>query len=147
MRINMRQILFMCFSLSITALCTDNYAQSTSPAWGIPVFADTLTNPLNATDDNLKQGGKLYLNTCAACHGYSGKGNGPAASALNPKPADHTSEKVQNESDGAIFYKISTGRGPMQPYNGTLSAKQRWQLVLYIRSLTSTTGNVGATAK
>ena len=57
------------------------------------------------------------------------------AAALNPKPADHTSAKVQSQTDGAIFYKITTGRLPMAPYKDVLNDTQRWQLVNYIRTL------------
>jgi mono/diheme cytochrome c family protein len=33
---------------------------------------------------------KLYTTLCASCHGVSGHGDGPAASALVPPPADLT---------------------------------------------------------
>ena len=35
-------------------------------------------------------GRELYLRYCAACHGVSGKGDGPAATALRPRPANLT---------------------------------------------------------
>ena len=35
-------------------------------------------------------GREMFTSYCAPCHGKSGKGDGPAASALNPKPADLT---------------------------------------------------------
>jgi mono/diheme cytochrome c family protein len=31
-----------------------------------------------------------FKNECAACHGADGKGNGPTAAALNPKPRNYT---------------------------------------------------------
>ena len=67
--------------------------------------------------------------------GENGKGDGPASVQLNPKPADHTLPAVQSQSDGALFWKISTGRGAMQPYSKVLTVQQRWELVHYIRSL------------
>jgi hypothetical protein len=36
----------------------------------------------------------------------AGTGNGQAAMALTPKPADWTSKKIQDESDGALFWNI-----------------------------------------
>jgi mono/diheme cytochrome c family protein len=54
--------------------------------------------------------------------------------ALNPKPADWTSNRVQDESDGEIFWKITTGRGPMPPWRH-LPENDRWALVRYIRTL------------
>jgi mono/diheme cytochrome c family protein len=48
--------------------------------------------------------------------------------------ADWTSKKVQVESDGEIFWKISTGRGAMPSWKH-LPEAERWALVRYIRSL------------
>jgi mono/diheme cytochrome c family protein len=83
---------------------------------------------------NAASGKKLADTNCASCHGNSGKGDGPAAAALNPKPADWTSAKVQGESEGELFWKISNGRGPMPPWKH-LSEKDRWDLVAYVKSL------------
>lgn len=41
--------------------------------------------PVNASDAK-----GMFKSYCAPCHGVSGKGDGPAAAALNPKPADLT---------------------------------------------------------
>lgn len=35
-------------------------------------------------------GQEMYVSYCAPCHGRSGKGDGPAAPALTPKPSDLT---------------------------------------------------------
>jgi mono/diheme cytochrome c family protein len=83
---------------------------------------------------NIANGKKLAETNCISCHGASGKGDGPAAAALNPKPADWTSPKVQAESDGTLFWKISNGRGPMPPWKH-LPEKDRWDLVAYVKSL------------
>ena len=66
--------------------------------------------------------------------GAKGKGDGAAAVALNPKPADWTSKRVQDESDGELFWKISTGRGAMPAWKH-LPEKDRWALVQYLRTL------------
>src|SRR5215471_16093549 len=63
-----------------------------------------------------------------------GKGDGVAAAALSPKPADWTSKKIQAESDGELFWKISHGRGAM-PSCKQLPENDRWALVHYIHSL------------
>ena len=41
---------------------------------------------------------------------HDGLGDGIAAAGLNPKPANHSSEAVQKQTDGAIFWKTTTGR-------------------------------------
>ena len=93
--------------------------------WAAPASADAKT---------IEQGMKLAQVNCVTCHGPKGKGDGAAAVALNPKPADWTSKKVQGESDGEIFWKISTGRGPMPAWRH-LPENERWALVRYIRTL------------
>src|SRR5207302_852577 len=81
-----------------------------------------------------EQGRKVAQINCVTCHGAKGKGDGAAAVALNPKPADWTSKAVQDDTDGELFWKISTGRGAMPAWRH-LPEKDRWALVGYIRSL------------
>lgn len=79
-------------------------------------------------------GKKSAETNCVTCHGASGKGDGVAAAALTPKPADWTSDKVKKDPDGVLFCKMSNGRGPMPPWKH-LPDKERWDLVNHIRSL------------
>jgi mono/diheme cytochrome c family protein len=56
----------------------------------------------------------IYSDKCAMCHGQDGKGNGPAAAALSPSPADFTSPAFwQNTSNAKITGTIENGHGPM----------------------------------
>jgi mono/diheme cytochrome c family protein len=103
--------------------------------WVAPAWADTLKNPVAGQESAAIAGKKIFSSYCVACHGTGGEGNGPAATGLNPSPANLTLPRVQNQSDGAIFWKISTGRNGMAPYKESLSARQRWALVDFIRSL------------
>jgi mono/diheme cytochrome c family protein len=106
-----------------------------SKPWPVPKEYTTLTNPLAGNQAALKEGKSLYTTNCVPCHGDKGKGDGPAAAALNPKPADHSSSAMLRETDGNLFYKISEGRTPMPQYKAVLTEKQRWELVTYIRTL------------
>lgn len=106
-----------------------------NPVWVAPKDAEGLKNPLAGNTTANADIGKLYIANCGPCHGDKGRGDGPAAPGLNPKPADHTSAAIQKESDGAIFWKISTGRSPMPGYKTIFSEQQRWELVNYIRTL------------
>ncbi|PLW96102.1 MAG: cytochrome c class I, partial [Marinilabiliales bacterium] len=91
-------------------------------------------NPLKGNIEDTKAGKQLYMLQCAVCHGDTGKGEGVASLALNPKPASFKSEKVQKETDGALYWKIANGRAPMASYKDLLTEEQRWQLVNYIRT-------------
>ena len=103
-------------------------------AWEAPAAEKSKKNPLPANAATVAQGKKVAEVNCVACHGAKGKGDGAAAAAINPKPADWTSKKVQAESDGEIFWKLSTGRGAMPSWK-FLPENDRWALVGYIRSL------------
>ena len=103
--------------------------------WTAPGAEQAKKNPLPPGAKAVADGKKLAQVNCVTCHGASGKGDGAAAVALSPKPADWTSKTVQEESDGTLFWKISNGRGAMPGWKATLSDNDRWALVHYIRSL------------
>lgn len=86
------------------------------------------------TRQSIEAGKAIAMTYCAPCHGESGKGDGPGAAALPRKPADWTSSAVQSESDGSIFWKITTGNPPMPAWQ-TLPERGRWNLVNFLRSL------------
>jgi cytochrome c553 len=51
-----------------------------------------------------------YLMFCATCHGKDGKGDGPSAASLNPRPRDFADCKVMTKiSDDTIFRAIKFG--------------------------------------
>jgi len=110
----------------------DVVAQTTP--WVAPASEKANKNPLPADTKAVEQGEKVAKVNCVPCHGNQGKGDGPAAVALNPKPADWTSKKVQDEPDGEIFWKITTGRGPMPSWRH-LPENDRWAVVRYLRTL------------
>jgi mono/diheme cytochrome c family protein len=71
----------------------------------------------------------IFKQRCVACHGDSGKGDGPGAAALNPKPAsfsdaawqkgitDEAIDKVILQGGGAV------GKSPSMPPNTDLATK------------------------
>ena len=103
--------------------------------WVAPASAAAKKNPMAGNASAAAEGKKTFMMTCAPCHGTSGRGDGPAAAALNPKPANYTTKAISAESDGALFWKLSEGRGAMVPFKSTYSEKQRWELITYIRTL------------
>jgi mono/diheme cytochrome c family protein len=111
------------------------YRISQDPKWVAPPEADTYQNPLRENTKATEKGNKIYQKLCWTCHGKTGKGDGPAAAALTVAPSDYSDELVQSQSDGALYWKISNGRGEMVSYQNTLTDDQRWMLVNYIRQL------------
>ena len=101
--------------------------------WAAPAADKAKKNPV-AKAVGARDGKKSYEANCVACHGAQGKGDGPAAAALSPKPKNLGEKEIQDQADGEIFWKISTGRGSMPPWQ-QLPEKERWGLVHYVRSL------------
>jgi mono/diheme cytochrome c family protein len=102
--------------------------------WVVPASANNLKNPVKGNTEATEKGKKLYKQMCAICHGSKGKGDGVAGMSLTPRPSNFTSAKIQNQSDGAIYWKLTEGRAPMASYKQMLKDDQRWQLVNYIRT-------------
>lgn len=119
--------------LAISLLPSPSFAQSTT--WAAPKETDNIKNPIAANAVVLADARTLYIANCGPCHGEKGRGDGPAAPGLNPRPADHTSPAIQNETDGSLFWKLSEGRNPMPGYKKIFTEQQRWELIYYIRSL------------
>lgn len=87
---------------------------------------------------------QTYFKTiCAGCHGADGKGNGPAAAALNPRPRDFTDAKWQaSVTDQHIRDTIAkggaaVGKSALMPPQTALAEDpaELDAMVKYVRSL------------
>jgi len=92
-------------------------------------------NPVEADEVSIARGAELYRLNCIPCHGKQGKGDGVIGTFFEFKPADLTTSKVQQNSDGAVFLVISDGvTGRMPALNENFSVRERWDLVNFIRT-------------
>ena len=109
--------------------------------WEVPPAEAARPNPLQSTPEHLRAGQELFNRHCTACHGVGGRGDGPMAQHWGRLPKDLTHpERQKRLTDGEIFWKISVGHRQgseeiMPGLGGRLGADERWQLVLYVRSL------------
>ena len=110
-------------------------ADSMSDKWVSPAPSTAKKNPITPTQDSIAAGQKIYLKTCAFCHGKNGDADGTAVIELNIHPAKLSDPKLATKSDGSLFRKITTGKKPMPAYGKRLSETDRWNLVNYIRTL------------
>ncbi|GJL54970.1 MAG: hypothetical protein NPIRA02_21020 [Nitrospirales bacterium] len=78
----------------------------------------------------VENGAQIYKEYCAQCHGADGKGDGPAASGLEPKPAVHANipfDKIPLDYLYNVIYYggKGVGKSPLMPYWGlTIGGKQ-----------------------
>lgn len=102
----------------------------------VPEEAATRENPISATQDSVVAGASIYAQNCAVCHGETGEGDGPAAAALEMKPADLHEDHVQALTDGGLFWIISHGKPdtPMPPWDNVLTEDERWHVVNFLRT-------------
>lgn len=97
-------------------------------------------SPIPRTDDNLRAGRQLYQQNCVACHGKSGRGEGPAAASMDPPPANLAAVvQTRMATDGYLYWAIAEGGAPlgtpMPAYKDILAEEQIWQLIQYLRTL------------
>ena len=124
---------------AVAALAAFLLAGGKTGDWKVPKRAADTKSPVPADEQSVAQGKSIYSKNCSECHGRAGKGDGPKGMDLEPKPSDLSSSQVQSQSEGALFWKISTGRRPMPAFAKILSEKDRWHAVNYLRTLHPTT--------
>jgi mono/diheme cytochrome c family protein len=86
------------------------------------------------------RGKELFQTNCASCHGPQGRGDGPAAAALNPKPRNFTSPDgwTNGTTIADIFRTLSTGvKGSAMVAYDTFPSEDRFALAHYVQSLGS----------
>lgn len=91
------------------------------------------------------EGAVIYGQFCATCHGAGGKGDGSAAAALDPGPADHTDPAFMGTLSDEHLYRVIQGGGAavgksplMAPWGGVLTDEQIRDLISFLRRLSGT---------
>jgi mono/diheme cytochrome c family protein len=116
-------------ALALTVL-GQNPSYQPDAEWRAPAEAVAKRNPLAKKPEAAAGGKKLFLRNCAECHQDDGAG------MMKKHSADFQLPAVQEQSDGSLFWKITNGnpdRG--MPSFSQLPEMQRWQLVLFLRTL------------
>jgi mono/diheme cytochrome c family protein len=108
---------------------------ASSPPWVAPARAARKKNPIPADDKSVSAGRDVYVAQCLKCHGDAGKGDGPSAKDLNPKPRNISDPAIAAQTDGSIFWKLTTGRKPMPTFENLISEDDRWNVINYVRTL------------
>ena len=98
-------------------------------------LVDDLRNPFPPTADSVAIGEPIYFAACAACHGDSGLGDGPAGVGLPKEPADLIVH-VPLHSDTILYEFIRDGisEAGMPGQEDSLTEEEMWHLVNYLRA-------------
>jgi high-affinity iron transporter len=95
--------------------------------------------PLPARPPSLARGAVVFRERCAACHGETGRGDGPKAKSVKgPPPANLTDPAVMGGTSLLeIFRKIAIGvPGTSMPeFAEDLSEEDRWALAAYVGAM------------
>jgi mono/diheme cytochrome c family protein len=131
---------FLAVALLAGIALAQNPAYQQDPRWHAPDEAIARQNPLANRPEAAAGGRKLFLRNCAECHRPDGAG------MESKHSADFQLPLVQTQTDGTLFWKITNGNASHgMPSFSKLPELQRWQLVLYIRTLKA--AGVDATAQ
>ena len=102
---------------------------------------------------SVSRGAPLYAQNCIACHGVSGRGDGPIAGKLSIRPADLTESHLFAHKVGEMYWWIGNGKGGVMPgFADKLTSDQRWDLINFLLAraagdLTQTLGSqIGSAA-
>jgi len=98
------------------------------PPWPAPDEANAINNPVEPKKESISAGKALFEVQCKACHGAQGRGDGLI------KAANLATPEFIAQTDGAIHWKLITGRGQMPAFK-MLPEDQLWNIINYVRSL------------
>lgn len=97
--------------------------------------------PFEATPDIIAEGKAIFdgKGTCFTCHGMEGKGDGPAATGLEPSPRNFTNPAFHTaKTPGEMMWVLKNGSAgtAMIPVVGSVVTEEEgWKAILYERSL------------
>ena len=133
MKKNLNSILF----LGAVAIFTFTFLAFTVPQdkWEVPAKYKSMENEYAGEDED-GIGEELYAKHCKSCHGKEGYGDGTKAAELETEMRDLTTDEVQGQSDGELFYKSIIGRDEMPNFEKKIRDEEdRWMVINYLRSL------------
>lgn len=108
----MKNLVTLLGVITVAAAATAFNAMQEDP-WKVPEKYETMKNPVKADAASVLAGKEIYKTHCTACHGINGKGAGRRSVNLDTKPANFTAVAFQQQTDGALLYKVYFGHREM----------------------------------
>src|SRR6266567_725334 len=110
-------------------------ANPATDQWPAPPDASSTPNPEARNPSAAAAGRKLFRQACTRCHAEDGSGQ-------NRSGANLRSPKMQSQSDGALFWKITRGNTATgMPSFSSLPETVRWDIVTFLRTLKDSNDN------
>jgi len=116
-------------ALAVSA-CGKSGSDNSQAAPGQATTSTTTTSATPASGDTAAvEARKTFDTVCAACHGADGKGDGPGAAALEPKPRNYTDKAWQGSVTDEQIEQVITmggaavGKSPAMPAQPQLKNK------------------------
>ncbi|MFM1813903.1 MAG: hypothetical protein RLZ98_598 [Pseudomonadota bacterium] len=106
---------------------------------GVPQPYQNTHSTVRQTPEAIKDGGDLYTDHCASCHGRKGLGDGEAGKGLTPSPA-LLAYMIQRPVavDEYMLWTIAEGgkefNTAMPAFKDSLTREQIWKVVAYMRA-------------
>jgi len=117
--------------ITIILLLSNSVVSLGQTIWEVPQKDNDKISFEMFNEDMANEGRILYESSCASCHGTPDEAN---YALMVPSPNDPAEEKFQNQTDGALFYKIQIGREEMPKFEDIFSEDEIWNIVAYFRS-------------
>ena len=111
----------------------------------VPADARAATNPVPPTPEVLEEARDHWADHCALCHDNNGSGQTSVGRRVYPPVPDLRSARLQDLSDGELFYAIEHGV-PWTAMPGWTTGtadgeRQSWALVRFVRHLPAITAD------
>ena len=100
--------------------------------------AEAPENPIEATEESVRSGLRVYGRFCRACHGIRADGQGMTAPP-GSRPANLIDDEgVHGDTDGDIYLVIRNGVPPaydMDAWEGRITDEEIWHVVNFLRNM------------
>ncbi len=110
--------------------------------WSLLTRPETDTGETPVAGADQAQGAHWFSFFCVHCHGWSGKGDGPTAAMLDPRPRNQTNGKYMNNISNLEIFAVIKGGGParnlseaMPAWGNVLQDQDIWNVVAFMRSI------------
>ena len=111
--------------------------------FNLPLEYAQMSNPFPWTEENIEEGGFLFMRNCAMCHSPALDGDGMFARAIQPRAADFRDQgSIVQLDENYLFWRIKEGapalprgsiryRSVMPVFEGMLSDEEIWKIIMF----------------